>query len=452
MVDQWRNDPVLFVREALGAEPTAQQQEALRALAKAGSRVAIRSGHGTGKSTMMAWTILWGLTCFWDVKIPVTAPTAHQLKDVIWNEVRKWGRELPSLWKNSLKITESEISYEGCPGIAVARTGRKDNPEALQGFHSDHLIFLIDEASGIDDVVFDVAKGALSTENARVLMCANPTRNSGYFYNAFHRARDLWTRFQFSCLDSPRVSPLYAQDIIREYGEDSDMYRVRVLGDFPISGDMQFISRKLAEEASQRHLTPQEYNFAPIILGVDVARGNGGDRSVIFMRQGLYSKILWWKRDQNLMILTNTVAQFKSELNADAIMVDGGGIGAGVIDRLREMGFYVFDVQFGSSSSLANCANKRTEIWWKMREWLQNGGVIQPEEDLIDDLVGPECTYNVKDELLLERKEDMKKRGLSSPDLADALAITFAVPVASRNPYSLKELGTGIDNFDPLKF
>lgn len=444
-VNAWRSDPVRFVREALQAEPSAQQAEALRAFAVPGARVTIASGHGTGKSTLMAWLILWALTCFDDVKIPTTAPTAHQLNDVLWTEVRKWGARLPSLWKNALEVTADQVRYAGCTGFAVARTGRKENPEALQGFHAENLFFLIDEASGVDDVVFQVAQGALSTPGARVLMAANPTRTSGYFYNSFHRDRDRWQRFTFSCLDSPHVAREYVDEVRTIYGEDSDIYRVRVLGQFPRAGDLQFIGTDIVEAAQSRHLIKQAYEYAPVILGVDVARF-GGDRTVVFKRQGLYAELLWTCQGMDLMATADRIAVLMDEHKADAVMIDAGGVGAGVCDRLRQMGHRPIDVQFGGASGLANCLNKRSEMWWRMRDWLKDGA-IPPDEDLRDDLTAPEYSFTTKGLVQLEKKEDMKKRGLHSPDVADALALTFAVPVSTNLDRSQrKDVADG--NFD----
>ncbi len=449
VVAAWRASPPLFVREALQAQPSQQQLQALEAFAAPGARVAIKSGHGTGKSTLMSWLIFWALTCFDDVKCPVTAPTAHQLQDVLWAEVRKWGGQLPRPWRDELEVTADTIKFKSCPSFAVARTGRKENPEALQGFHAGNLMFFVDEASGVDDVVFQVAQGALSTPGARVLMAANPTRTSGYFYNAFHRDRDRWTRLTFSCLNSPHVAPEYAREIAESYGEESDIYRVRVLGEFPGASDLQFIPRALVDAAAGKHLAKDQYGFAPVILGVDVARF-GDDRSIVALRQGLYCEVLWRGRGVDTMQLADRVAVLWQEHKADAVMIDAGGVGAGVCDRLRQMGHRPIDVQFGSASALRNCLNKRAEMWWRMRDWLRDGGAIPPDSDLRDDLTAPEYCFTTKGLVQLEKKADMKKRGLPSPDLADALALTFAVPVASRNDRAF-ERRVVEDDYDPLE-
>lgn len=446
VVERWRRDPAAFVREALQAVPSEQQEAALREFAHPGARVAIKSGHGTGKSTLMSWLILWALCCFTDVKCPVTAPTAHQLQDVLWTEVRKWGARLPSLWRNELEVTADTIKFRSCPSFAVARTGRKENPEALQGFHAGNLMFFVDEASGIDDVVFQVAQGALSTPGSRIIMAANPTRTSGYFYNAFHRDRDRWTRLTFSCLDSPHVAPEYAREIAESYGEESDIYKVRVLGKFPGASDLQFIPSSLVDAAAGKHLAKDQYSFAPVILGADAARF-GDDRSTIAIRQGLYSNILWRGRGVDTMTLADTVATLWRKHAADAVMIDGNGVGAGVVDRLRQMGFAPIDVQAGGASALRNCLNKRAEMWWRLRDWLRDGGAIPDDEDLRADLTAPEYQYTVKGLVQLEKKDDMKKRGLPSPDLADALALTFAVPVAARNAGAF-ERRTADDDYD----
>lgn len=456
-VDRWRDSILDFVVECLDVEPTKQQEAALAAFSKPGAHVSIRSGHGTGKSTMFAWVALWALVCFWDVKVPATAPTAHQLEDILFPEIEKWRSRMLEPWRSSIRVKGDKVTMDGTPGFVAARTGRKENPEALQGFHADNIVFLIDEASGIPEQIFEVARGALSTEGARILMAANPTRLTGYFYNSHHKNRDLWTRFQFSCLDSPRVSPTYAREIADEYGEDSDMYRVRVLGEFPHASVQQFMPGDIIEAAMGKHLREDMFSFAPIVIGVDVAMF-GGDRSVIFLRQGLYSNILYQSRSNTPETLAAHAARLYDEHKADALIVDATGVGEAVMSSLRLMNRSPIAFYAGEKSLLPNCANRRTEVWYKMREWFRSGGAIPDNSDLRDDLVGPEFQYaHGSNKILLERKQEMAKRGLASPDLADALAVTFGAEVIRADDRREEYRGHdsksyGSQDYDPTAF
>lgn len=443
LVLSWRSDAALFVTDQFAVTPSPQQLKLLSSASAPGAHVAVKSGHGTGKTTALAWLILWGVTCFDDVKVPCTAPTAHQLKDTLWPEVEKWRSRMLEPWKSAIKITQEKVELTGTTNFAVARTGRKENPEALQGFHADNLFFLIDEASGIDDKVFEVARGALSTASSRVIMAANPTRTTGYFYRAFHRNRDAWDLMTFSCTESPHVDPNYIKEMREEYGEDSDIYKVRVLGEFPSGGDLQFIPASVADAAMKRYYRPEMYDFAPIVLGVDVA-WFGGDKSVIFLRQGLHSRILFVMQGCEIATLAGLVADFEDKLHADAVFIDATGVGAGVVSNLRYMNRQPFAVMLGGGSTAKECMNKRAECWWHMKAWLKDGQ-IPDDERLKDELCAPDYAYDMQGRVKIERKEDMKSRGLASPDLADALALTFAAPVAPREPeipdYSDKRKG-----------
>lgn len=454
LVEAWQSDALLFVRDQFGIEPTGQQKRLLEAASKPNAHVAVKSGHGTGKTATLALLTLWAVTCFYDVKVPCTAPTAHQLQDALWTEIEKWRSRMLEPWRSSIKVTADKVAVNGLPGFAVARTGRKENPEALQGFHAtEALVFLVDEASGIDDKVFEVARGALSTEGARVIMAANPTRTTGYFYNAFHRNRDRWTRLTFSCPDSPLVSKEYIDEMREEYGEESDIYRVRVLGEFPSGGDIQFISSTLAEAAAKRYHREEAFRFAPLVLGVDVA-WFGGDKSVVYLRQGIYSRKLWSMQGCEPATLAGVVAKFEDDLGADAVFVDATGVGAGVVSNLRMMGRNPFAVMLGGGSVDQAYANKRAECWGLMKKWLaEEQGWIPDDDRLRDDLCGPDYGYTMTGKLILERKEDMKKRGLASPDDADALALTFAAPVAPRKTprEELQDMTKG-QKYDPFKW
>lgn len=428
----YRADPALFVRQTMGAEPSPQQAELLREAAKPGAHVSVTSGHGTGKSTVLAWLAIWFVCLHKDSKCPVTAPTASQLESIFWAELNKWIGRLHPWFRAQLVVTANKLCVQGAEHtqFCVARTARKEKPEALQGFHATNLMFLVDEASGVPDAIFEAAEGSLSTPGARVILASNPTRNSGYFHRTHHKDRGHWVCLRFSCLDSPHVSPDYAKSVGERYGDDSDFYRVRVLGEFPRASSMQFIAADLVEEARGRTRYPNEYINSPVVLGVDVARF-GDDKSVIFRRQGLVSSILGTHHGLDTMALSSVVAQHIKEQRPAATFVDVGSMGAGVIDRLRQLGHSVFDVNFGSKAAKdTEYTNKRAEMWGRVRDWLKAGGCIPDDSELCDDLTGLEYGFDGKERIQLESKEDMKKRGLASPDKADALAVTFAEHVA----------------------
>lgn len=427
------NDPVAFVREYLGAEPETWQAGALRAIVEH-DRVAIRSGHGVGKSSLFAWVILWWLCTRYPAKVACTAPTAHQLSDVLWGELAKWMRRLPDAFKGEFDMKAEMISAKRAPleQFAVARTARRENPEAFQGFHSEHMLFLVDEASGVDDLIFEVGEGAMSTAGAKTLMGGNPTRRSGYFFRAFHADRDKWRCIHVRCQDSTRVSPDYPKEMAEKYGEDSDIYRIRVLGEFPTSTSAQFIPGELVDQC--KAYKAEGYDKQPKILAADIARF-GDDKTVIGTRQGRKVKILGKHSGLDLMATADKIVEAIKAESPDAVVVDDVGIGAGVVDRLRQLGYKVFAFNGGGAANdKTTYANRRVETWGLMRDAMREGLDLPNDPDLIDDLIGPEYAFTPKQQMILERKEDMKKRGLASPDNADMVAMTFGVTPAAPKP------------------
>lgn len=428
---RFRDDPVYGVQSLFGVDPTPQQAQLLRAAAVPGAHVSVRSGHGTGKTTSLAWLILLFILTHEDSRVPCTAPTGHQLQSVLWAEIAKWHSRMPPGLRDQISVNADVVRIRGAEHsqFAIGRTARKENPEALQGFHAEHLMFVVDEASGVPDPIFHASEGALSTPGARVILTSNPTQTSGYFYDTHHRDRDAWTGLHFSCLDSPLVAPEYVAKMQAKYGEDSDIYKIRVAGDFPSASARQLIPRDLAEEAGKRHLRVEEYGFAPTAYGLDVAR-YGDCKSVLMRRQGLWAKLVRWWGKTDLMAIADSVAGHMVVDPPQACFIDTG-MGAGVIDRLRQLGWKnVIDVVFGAASGDPRFANKRAEMWWAVKDWLEAGGVIPPEDALVDDLCGPEYFFTPSGKIMLESKEDMMDRGLPSPDYGDALATTFYLPMA----------------------
>lgn len=426
----WRDDPAAFVREALRAEPEAWQEEALENYTRH-DRLTIRSGHGVGKSTLLAWVALHFLITHYPCKVPVTGPTAHQLFDVLWAEIALWMRRLPDFLRSQYNLKSDRLELAGAPleAFAAARTSRREQPDALQGFHSEHLLFLCDEASGIDDIVFEVAAGAMSTKGSKLILTGNPTRTLGYFYRS-HQSGSGFKRMHVPCSRSTRVSQDYLDYMAKAFGEGSNIYRVRVLGEFPVAADDTLISLELAESASVRDLVV--YPMDPV-WGLDVARF-GDDSSCLVKRfsRGMVENPLVWQ-GLDTMQLTGAVAneyqKTPEKERPDHIYVDVIGIGAGVVDRLFELGLPVVPVNVSERPSFAvDTVNRlRDELWFNASKWLEGRDVkIMPHERLIGELTTPRKLFSSSGKLRVESKDELRSRGVRSPDVADAFCLTFA--------------------------
>jgi len=437
---QLHADPVLFVETILGAKPQQWQADALRAVAR-NDRVSIKSGHGVGKTAFQSWLVLWWLLTHYPCKVAVTANTAHQLSDVLWTEIDKWARQLPEGFKNLLEFKSDKISLKGASdSFAVARTSRKENPEALQGFHSENMLFLVEEASGVPDVVFQVAEGALSTTGAKTVMCGNPTRSDGFFYESFHGMRHLWSNITVSCHDGEYVSEDFLANMAEKYGEDSNVYRVRVLGEFPTQSDDVLVPLYIVEEATKRDVVPSP--TTPVVWGLDVARF-GGDRSALAKRQGqaLLEPIKTWQ-NKDLMELAGIVLTEYEACNyqsrPQAIYIDAIGLGAGLADRLRELDLPAVAISVSETASLKERFGRlRDELFWNAREWFEGRDVKIPDDDtLIQEITAIRYKYLSTGKLKVESKDEMKRRGQRSPDVADAFVLTFAEQGAVASGYS----------------
>lgn len=430
-IERWRaGGPALFAQEVLGADPTPQQWGASRAIVEK-RRVTIRSGHGTGKSAFMAWCVLWFVTVYFPCKIPCTAPTSHQLSDILWAEIAKWHRKMsqamPEL-AGEFEWSAERFSVREFPNesFAVARTSRPEKPEALQGFHSENILFLIDEASGVPEAVFQVAEGALSTDGAFVVMAANPTREDGYFYDSHHKMRSRWAALHWDGEESPMVSKSYIEDMRIKYGVDSPIYQVRVKGNFATASD-GIIPLHLCESAKVRDVAGTK---APIIWGLDVARF-GDDSTALAKRKGniqLEPTREWFGKDT-----MQTAGMIKQEYdNAKdkpaSINVDVIGIGAGVVDRLKEMGLPVRGINVAESPSVGDQYQRlRDELWFKGKEWLARMDCKLADDDaLIGELTAAKYQILSNGKIKVEGKDEMKKRGVASPNRADAWLLTFA--------------------------
>lgn len=422
-------DPVSFVRGIIGVEPEKWQREALEAV-RDNDRVAIRSGHGIGKTAFLSWLILWWLTTRTPARIACTANTASQLSDILWAEVQKWYRKLPEGFQSVLDVKNDRIDVVGADNFAVARTARRENPEALQGFHSPNMLFLIDEASGVDDLIFEVGEGAMSTEGAKTVMTGNPTRTSGYFYEAFNKVRDRWYTMKVASTDSTQVGTNFIEDMKAKYGEESNIFRVRVLGEFPEADDDVVIPMYLLQSAVERNQEAAE--TTPTVWGLDVARF-GSDRTALCKRKGnvITEPVKTW-RNKDLMELCGIILnEYETTRWSDRpaeILVDSIGIGAGVVDRLMELDLPARGINVAESSAMRDKYSRlRDELWFSAKEWFESRDCMIPDqEELIADLSKPRFKFTSNGKLKVESKDEMRKRGMNSPDLADAFCLTFA--------------------------
>lgn len=410
-------------------------------------REAVASGHGVGKSALVAWIVLWGLYTCHNARIAVTANTEPQLRTKTWPELLKWFR-LVIVGRDWFQATATSI-YRNDPDYretwkADALTWSENNTEAFAGLHNEgnRIVLIFDEASAIADKVWEVAEGALTDSNTEIIWCAfgNPTRNVGRFRECFGRFRHRWNRQQ---VDSRTVSFTNKEQLNQwaaDYGEDSDFMRVRVKGEFPRAGAMQFIDSERVQQAILRDAVQDKSD--PIIMGADIAR-HGDDQSVLRFRQGRNARGIppVKLRISDLMQIASRIQEEASRHGCKAVFIDVTGMGWGVYDRLRALGVKgLVAVDFATKSdrvtgddATAKYANKRAEIWGSMRDWLKHG-CIDNDPELVTDLAAVEYGYNANNEIQLERKQDMKKRGMASPDDGDALALTFAYPVATIEP------------------
>jgi len=296
----------------------------------------------------------------------------------------------------------------------------------MQGVHSKHVLLLADEASGIPEEVFNAAQGSMSGESATTILTGNPTRTTGFFYDTHNRLSEFWKTFHISAFDSPRVSKEFVEEVKFKCGEDSNEYRIRVLGEFPTTDDNTILGRDLVEPSVYRDVALD--TNSPIIWGLDPARF-GDDRTALIVRQGnVVSEVEFW-RNLDLMQTCGAVkAKYDStSLKPSIICIDSIGVGGGVVDRLRELGLPVVGVNVSETPSVGNYRNLRAELWFRLKDWLLQRACKLPKNDqLISELCSVRYLYTSTGKAQVESKEEMKKRGLRSPDLADALVLTFA--------------------------
>jgi len=447
-------DPLGFVRYAYpwgkgelsdSTGPRAWQAEAFRLI---GDRLrnpetrhrpillARVSGHGIGKSAFISQLVHWGMSTACDCRVVITANTEGQLRTKTWPEVRKWFRlGINAHWfrPTATSVFVEDPSHPDWRADAIPWS--EHNTEAFQGLHNKgkRIILIMDEASAIPDTVWEAAEGSLTDENTEIIwvVFGNGTRATGRFREIFRNLNNRWDQAQIDSREVEGTNKALIEEWIKEYGIDSDFCKVRIRGMFPNVSAKQFFPESLVDAAWGRHLRPEQYEWAPRIIGVDPA-WEGDDDAAIVLRQGLLFRILAViPKNDNDVEFANIIARFENQEQADAVWIDAG-YGTGIVSVGRSQGRNWQLVWFSGASSDPGCLNKRAEMHQNLKKLLQEGASIPQHQGLRNDLLGIETCQRVDGILQMEPKKAMKIRGLKSPNILDACAITTAFPDPQR--------------------
>lgn len=435
--DDWQRD----VLDEIGQQVRANRFDGVHPVAPI--REAVSSGHGIGKGVLSAWLTDWILSTRPHSQGTVTANTGPQLEAKTWATIQKWTRLcLTARWFD-IGATRIKSILSPDSWFVSALTCRDENTESFAGQHaaSSTSWYLFDEASAIPDAIWEVAEGGLSDGEPMFFAWGNPTRNAGKFHRiVFGSERARWTQHVIDSRTCHFPNQALIEEWRQDHGEDSDFFRVRVRGLAPSASDLQYIDQERVFGAQQRHASP--FPDEPLVAGLDVARG-GMDNNVIRFRRGPDAKTIKpikvpGEESRDSMRLVSLAADVLGRTfdgrKVATLFVDETGIGGPIVDRLKQLGHKnVVGVQFGAAAPDPKMANMRAFIWSKLRDWLPRG-MIDSDPQLEADLTGPGYHHDKRDRLVLEAKEEMKKRGLASPDDADGLALTFAAPVAVKQP------------------
>ena len=465
---RWKTDPVAFVREAFQVQPDEWQADVLTAFATE-QRVGMIAAKGCGKTTVEAWCLLNFLCTRPHANIAATSISGDNLRDGLWKETALWLQRSAFLSKSFVWQKERIVSTtHPATWWASARTWSKSaNPqqqsETLAGLHSDFMMFVMDEAGSIPQAVAVTAEAALASGvDTKLMIGGNPTSLDGPLYAAGVTHRHLWHVTQVSGDPddpnrSPRISLEWAKQQIESYGRENPWVMVNVLGQFPPSSLNSLLGPEEVQAAMKRRLLTTEYDWAQKRLGVDVARF-GDDRTVLFPRQGRASfrpRVMRHERGSAVStVIATAVLQAKATWGSEMEIVDAtGGWAAGAVDVLSTGGTHPITVQFHAPADDPRFANRRAEMWFAMSEWIKRGAALPPLPELVAELSTPTYMFN-NGRFQLEPKDAIKKRLGRSPDLADALALTFGLPdmpSATARGSLRQEPGHAVIDFDPFR-
>jgi len=415
--DDWQVAVLKDIRDHL---LSGKPYESLGALLEA-----VASGHGVGKTALVSWIIQWFISTRPHPQIVVTANTETQLSTKTWRELSKWHKLLINKEWFTWTATKFYQSDNPETWFASAIPWSVDRAEAFAGTHERDVLMIFDEASAIPDPIWETAEGAMTTPGAIWIAFGNPTKNTGRFRECWGKFKHRWKTYQVDSRTAKMAEKEQIDRWVADYGEDSDFVRVRVRGVFPRAGNMQFIGQDIVD-AAVRYKAEGYENF-PKILGVDVAR-HGEAQTVLQVRQGRKAFPSSKYRGLNTMDVASRVSEKINEEDPDYVFVDGAGVGGGVVDRLRQLGHRnIIEVNGGGSpNDKGRYRFARDEWWGNTKDWLKGGAEIPSDNELLYDLTGPEYSFTAHGQLAIEPKDSMKKRGLASPDCADALTMTFA--------------------------
>ena len=428
--------PLEFASDILGVKLWAKQEEVLGSLVDH-RRVAVKLGNGLGKGFCAAVALLWFLYAHRDAAIALsTAPTFRQVRHILWRQVHRLYRPNAQLLGGKMLDTRWEIADDRyAMGLSA------ESADQFQGFHSPNTLIVVDEAEGVSDEIYEAIEAVMTSADPLLLLIGNPTIVTGAFRRAFYEERHLYHNITISALDSPNVqegrtvipgltSARWVEERRETWGEDNPIYRARVLGEFPDQAEDTLISLSDVEAAARRWAEGQaEYagdGSDEVVLAVDVARF-GSDRSVILRRRGSRVMDVRTFRNMDTMQLAGWVAAAIQEASPERVCVDEIGVGAGVVDRLKEQGFPIKGINVARRASQDDVfANVRAEGYWRLKELFAAGQIAIPNDhQLMGELSALRYSYDSQGRVLMESKDSMRQRGLPSPDKADALMLAF---------------------------
>ena len=439
---RWRSDPVAFVREVCKDEPDPWQLDALRALPMR-KKLALKACKGPGKTRYLAWVIWWWLATRWHSNVVAMSITGDNLRDNLWAElarVQEQSEFLTKYFEHKGEKIEARAHPKTwwCSARSFPQNADKSQQaNTIAGMHGIHPLIVCDEVGDYPDGVVVASEGIFANDvEAKLVIAGNPTKTEGPLYRVCTRDRyDWWVKEITGDPDDPnratRISMEWARKMIKDWGRDNPWVMVNVFGQFPPQQSNKLLGPDDVNTAMERVLVEQEFSQDPIVFGLDVARF-GDNESVLFRRQGrmAFTPRMW--RELDLMSLSDQVMQEVVLHQPQAIFVDATGVGGGVVDRLRQLGASVVPVDFGGAPMDTRFADRRSEMWWLMADWVKKGGMLPQDSQLRNELLTPNFDFTSSGKITkfkLEGKKELRKRGVESPDRADGLALTFAAPV-----------------------